>query len=70
MTDIIVARSEKTSLITAQYTHSYYGISLVLYMLCIFCKYIFTEFLRFLYIHGETCVKILCSEKELLHLKD
>ena len=30
----------------------------------------FIELLRSFYIHGEACAKILCSEKELLNLKD
>ena len=30
----------------------------------------FIELLRSFCIHGEACAKILCSEKELLNLKD
>ena len=30
----------------------------------------FVELLRSFCIHGEACAKILCSEKELLNLKD
>ena len=30
----------------------------------------FIEMLRSFCIHGEACAKILCSEKELLNLKD
>ena len=30
----------------------------------------FIELLRSFYIHSEACAKILCSEKELLNLKD
>ena len=30
----------------------------------------FIELLRSFCIHGETCAKIMCSEKELLNLKD
>ena len=59
-----MTRSDKTR----KYTHAYNGIYLL------FCRRYsnsvsFIE-LIFCLLHGEACVKILCSEKELLNLKD
>ena len=59
-----MTRSDKTR----KYTHAYNGIYLL------FCRRYsnsvsFIE-LIFCLLHGEVCVKILCSEKELLNLKD
>ena len=64
-----MTRSDKTSLITAKYTHPYYGIYL-LFCVCYLNSVSFIELLRIFYICGEVSAKILCSEKELLNLKD
>ena len=64
-----VTWSDKTSLITTKYTHPYYGIYL-LFCVCYLNSVSFIELLRIFCIHGEVCAKILCSEKELLNLKD
>ena len=63
-----VTGSGKTSLIAAEYTHPYND------NYCLFCvgytnSVSFIEFLKIFCIHDEVCVKILCSEKELLNLK-
>ena len=65
----IATQSDKTSLITAKYTHPYYGIYL-LFSVWYLNSVSFIELLRIFCIHGEICTKILCSEKELLNLKD
>ena len=64
-----VTQSDKTSLIAQKYTHVYNGIYLL------FCvrysnSISFIALLRIFYIYGEICAEILCSEKELLNLKD
>ena len=65
-----MTQSDKTSLIARKYTHAYNGIYL-LFCRCYSNSVSFIELLRiFSYIHGEVCAKILCSEKELLNLKD
>ena len=62
-----VIRSGKTSLIAAKYTQLYHG------NYCLLCvgytnSISFIEFLRIFCIQYEVCIKILCSEKELLNL--
>ena len=64
-----MTRSDKTSLIARKYTHAYNGIYL-LFCRCYSNSVSFIELLRSFCIHGEACAKILCSEKELLNLKD
>ena len=64
-----VTQSDKTSLIARKYTHVYN------YIYLLFCVWYsnsvsFIKLLRSFCIHGEACAKILCSEKELLNLKD
>ena len=66
---VYVTRSDKTSLITAKYTHPYYGIYL-LFRVCYLSSVSFIELIWIFCMHGEVCAKILCSEKELLNLKD
>ena len=66
---IYVTRSDKTSLIARKYTHVYNYIYL-LFCVCYSNSVSFIELLRSFCIHGEACAKILCSEKELLNLKD
>ena len=66
---LFVTQSDKTSLIARKYTHVYN------YIYLLFCVWhsnsvSFIELLRSFCIHGEACAKILCSEKELLNLKD
>ena len=64
-----VTQSDKTSLIARKYTRVYNGIYL-LFCVCYSNSVSFIELLRIFCIHGEVCAKILCSEKELLNLKD
>ena len=64
-----VTQSDKTSLIARKYTYVYNYIYL-LFCVCYSNSVSFIELLRSFCIHGETCAKILCSEKELLNLKD
>ena len=64
-----VTQSDKTSLIARKYTRVYNGIYL-LFCVCYSNSVSFIELLRIICIHGEVCAKILCSEKELLNLKD
>ena len=68
---VYVTQSDKTSLIAQKYTHAYNGIYL-LFRRCYSNSVSFIELLRICasYVHGEVCAKILCSEKELLNLKD
>ena len=66
---IYVTQSDKTSLIARKYTHVYNYIYLLFYV-CYSNSVSFIELLRSFCIHGEACAKILCSEKELLNLKD
>ena len=68
-TIIYVTRSDKTSLIARKYTHLYNGIYL---LSCVYYSnsVTFVELLRIFCTHGEACAKLLCSEKELLNLKD
>ena len=66
---VYVTWSDKTSLITAEYTHPYYGIYL-LFCVCYLNSVSFVDLLRSFCIHAEVCAKILCSEKELLNLKN
>ena len=66
---IYVTQSDKTSLIARKYTHVYNYIYL-LFCVCYSNFVSFIELLRSFCIHGEVCAKILCSEKELLNLKD
>ena len=66
---IYVTGPEKTGLICTKYTYSYYGAYLF------FCvsypnSVSFIEFLSILCIYDRTCVKMLCSQDEILHLKD
>ena len=42
----------------------------LLFCVCYSNSVSFIELLRSFCIHGEACAKILCSEKELLNLKD
>ena len=42
----------------------------LLFCVCYLNSVSFIELLRSFCIHGEACAKILCSEKELLNLKD
>ena len=65
----LVTQSDKTSLIARKYTHVYNYIYL-LFCVCYSNSVSFIELLRSFCIHGEACAKILCSEKELLNLKD
>ena len=66
---LFVTQSDKTSLIARKYTHVYNYIYLLFYVF--YSNSVsFIELLRSFCIHGETCAKILCSEKELLNLKD
>ena len=64
-----VTQSDKTSLIARKYTHVYNYIYL-LFRVCYSNSVSFIELLRSFCIHGEACAKIVCSEKELLNLKD
>ena len=64
-----MTQSDKTSLIARKYTHVYNYIYL-LFCVCYSNSVSFIELLRSFCIHGEACAKILCSEKELLNLKD
>ena len=64
-----VTQSDKTSLIAQKYTRVYNGIYL-LFCVCYSNSVSFIELLRIFCIHGKVCAKILCSEKELLNLKD
>ena len=64
-----VTQSDKTSLNARKYTHVYNYIYL-LFCVCHSNSVSFIELLRSFCIHGEPCAKILCSEKELLNLKD
>ena len=64
-----VTQSDKTNLIARKYTHVYNYIYL-LFCVCYSNSVSFIELLRSVCIHGEACAKILCSEKELLNLKD
>ena len=59
------------TLIARKYTHVYNGIYLLLCR-CYSNSVNFIKLLRIFasYVHGEVCAKILCSEKELLNLKD
>ena len=66
---IYVTQSDKTSLIARKYTHVYNGIYLLL-CVCYLNSASFIELLRIFCIHGKVCAKIMCSEKELLNLKD
>ena len=66
---LYVTQSDKTSLIARKYTHVYNGIYL-LFCVCYSNSVSFIELLRILCIHGEVYAKILCSEKELLNLKN
>ena len=66
-----MTQSDKTSLIARKYTHVYNGIYLLLCR-CYSNSVSLLNCLGFLLatVHGEVCAKILCSEKELLNLKD
>ena len=64
-----VTQSDKTSLITRKYTHVYNGIYL-LFCVCYSNSVSFIKLIRIFCIHGEVCAELLCSEKELLNLKD
>ena len=64
-----VTQSDKTSLIARKYIHVYNYIYLLFYV-CYSNSVSFIELLRSFCIRGEACAKILCSEKELLNLKD
>ena len=66
---LIVTRSDKTSLIARKYTHAYNGIYL-LFCRCYSNSVSFIELHRIFYLRDEVCTKVLCSEKELLNLKD
>ena len=66
---INVTQSDKTSLIAQKYTHAYNDIYL-LFCRCYSNSVSLIELLRIFKLHGEVCAKILCSEKELLNLKD
>ena len=65
----IVTQSDKTSLIARKHTHVYNGFYL-LFCVCYSNSISFIALLRIFYIYGEVCAEILCSEKELLNLKD
>ena len=64
-----MTQSDKTSLIARKYTRVYNGIYLLL-CVCYSTSVSFIELLRIFCIHGEVCAKILCSEKNLLNLKE
>ena len=64
-----MTQSDKTSLIARKYTHVYNYIYL-LFCICYSNSVSFIELRRIFCIHGKACAKILCSEKELLNLKD
>ena len=64
-----MTQSDITSFIAQKYTRVYNGIYL-LFCVCYSNSVSFIELLRIFCIHGEVCAKILCSEKELLNLKD
>ena len=64
-----MTQSDKTSLIARKYNHVYNYIYL-LFCVCYSNSVSFIELLRSFCIHGEACAKIVCSEKELLNLKD
>ena len=66
---IYVTGPEKTGLIYTKYTYSKYGTYLffcVCYPISVSC----IEFLRILCIYDEVCVKMVCCQVEILHLKD
>ena len=64
-----VTGPEKTGLIYTKYTYLYYGtylLSCVRYPISVSC----IGFFRIVCIYDEVCVKMLCCEVEILHLKD
>ena len=66
---IIVTGPEKTGLIYAKYTHSYYSVYLFLCS-CYLISVSFIKFLRIFSTHDEICVMILCCYVEIFHFKD
>ena len=57
-----MTRSDKTSLIAAKYTFSFYG-NYHKFRGCYSNLVSFIEFLKIFYICDEVCVKIVCQEK-------
>ena len=51
-----------------KYTYSYYGIYLY-FCVCYSNAVGFIEFLRIFCLYDKVCVKVLCQQNELLHLK-
>ena len=60
---------DKTGLIYAKYTHSYYSVYLFLCS-CYLISVSFIKFLRIFSTHDEICVMILCCYVEIFHFKD
>ena len=60
---------EKTGLIYTKYTYLYYG-AYLFFRVCYPNSVSCIEFLRILCIYDEDCVRMLCSQDEILHFKD